>query len=178
MLKISKNIINCKTFDELKTYFSAEKNYGVIIRGASGSGKTTLARCFGKTGIAPYFEADMYFMHFNPDTMEMSYVWDRNQLNDAHAFCTTNMVYHMRHKTPMVIVSNTTCAKEHLEALITKIKAENYIPVVITCRNDFGNTHNVPDYAITRQKEQIKQSQAYENELADSGIMVINYCQN
>lgn len=117
----------------------------ILIRGLPGSGKTTFAKRLMKIDSA-HFEADMYFID-----ADGKYIFDVNKLGAAHAWCqseTDNALYYKQN----VIVSNTFTTAKELKPYFEIAKKYGIIPIVLTCHNNFGSVHNVPEETLEKMK--------------------------
>jgi predicted kinase len=108
----------------------------VLIRGLPGSGKSTMAKVLKLVGYK-HFEADMFF-----DSTE-GYVFNRDKLKDAHAWClaSATMALFDGHD---VVVSNTFTQRWEMEPYL-KLSGS---PSIIVADGNFGSIHGVPPEAI------------------------------
>lgn len=122
-----------------------------LIRGTSGSGKSKFAENLSFSMKACWFEADMYYGE--------NYDWSPEKLAGAHANCLEATRTAMIHgKT--IVVSNTFCKEKDLQQYIELAKQHNYLYTVLVVENRSNtvNVHNVPEAALKRQANQLKQS--------------------
>lgn len=111
----------------------------VLIRGLPGSGKSTIAKSM--KGFI-HHEADMYF------SLSGSYNFDKTKLKEAHQWCqllTLNALEHGKN----VVVANTFVQRWELAPYLSM--AEDI--EILEAEGDYGNTHNVPRFAIQRMRE-------------------------
>ena len=127
----------------------------ILIRGVSGSGKTTLAH---KLKLSPddhhVYAADDYFYD-----CDGSYHFDPHFLGEAHTACLSKTMEAMRQEADRVIVHNTFTRNSEMEPYNVWAKRYGYTICVIRMENDFGNTHNVPEQALKRQKERFEDNE-------------------
>jgi len=127
----------------------------ILIRGVSGSGKTRLADLIrsDRTAGQGYMSisADMYFT--NQETGE--YNFDPSKLPEAHAKCLSIVAESMILKLEVIIVHNTFTEEWEMKKYIDYAKEHGYTvtTLVVENRHESKSIHNVPDEAITRQKE-------------------------
>lgn len=120
----------------------------LIIRGIPGSGKSTLAkRLIDRRFIRGWFETDMYFMDINGE-----YKFDREKLGDARRFCERYTDRELQNKNSIVI-SNTFTRMCEIEPYIALAKKHNVPIMVIECKGNYRNVHEVPDETIQLMKE-------------------------
>ena len=121
-----------------------------LIRGVSGSGKSTLA-----TALLDYFpnavayEADMYWYDDYGN-----YVFDQTKLHLAHKWCEASVRAALENGND-VIVSNTFTRLSEMKYYYKLAKELGVALNIITCQADFGNTHNVPETTLDKQRERM-----------------------
>lgn len=116
----------------------------VLIRGLPGSGKSTLAK-----SMAPHYEhieADMYFVQ-----PYVGYVFDRNKLTEAHAWCQHSARIMLSHGKN-VVVSNTFTQKWEMHIYLEMAQKIGAKVRIIEANGDFENIHGVPVEAIERMR--------------------------
>jgi tRNA uridine 5-carbamoylmethylation protein Kti12 len=129
-----------------------------ILRGVPGNGKSTLAETlsympenFNKSVICC---ADDYFMK------DGKYVFNQNEIGNAHAFCKRKFNEAIANKVEYVIVANTSTKASDVN-YYRNIAIENrYICYVLTVENwhDGKNEHNVPEDVLVKMRDQLKNS--------------------
>ena len=121
------------------------KNKLILVRGVPGSGKSTLAKLLANTQDVDHFEADMYF----ESTGVYKYVPEEIHL--AHRWCQEETEYSLDIGRT-VVVSNTFTTIRELRPYFEIADKFGIVPQVITCQNDYGNIHSVPDEVMTKMK--------------------------
>lgn len=116
----------------------------IILRGWPGSGKSTLAKKFPER---KHFEADMFFIGANG-----KYKWDGRKIKDAHAWCQNSVTESLLNgfKT---IVSNTFVKIQDLLFYTEFCQTFSYTFIIIECKGDFENVHDVPEDKVKAMKE-------------------------
>lgn len=131
----------------------------ILIRGVSGSGKSTLAAQFVDQWTT-LISADDYFTDENGN-----YNWKPELLPKAHDWClntTRKFLQDVYYDT--VVVHNTFTTQKHLQPYLDLKEGLkdvlNLTIHVITVENHHGgvNVHDVPEHALKRQSEQLRQS--------------------
>lgn len=115
---------------------SMNKQNLILIRGLPGSGKST----FAKKKFPNYvkLEADDWFYN---DKKE--YVFDLNELQNAHNYCQITVEYNLR-KGKSVVVSNTFTRFWEMVPYFEMAKKYNVQCKVIEMKTQFHSIHNVP----------------------------------
>jgi predicted kinase len=113
----------------------------IVVRGVSGSGKSTLAKSYGILHV----ESDMYFMRNG------IYDWSGEGLQAAHRWCSETVEYAMKFGLD-VVVSNTFCRIWEFANYLELAEQYGYDVKVVVCRNNYGNTHGVPDASLEKMK--------------------------
>lgn len=119
----------------------------ILIRGLPGSGKSTLARTLTKAGYYHY-EADQFFEMAGSGT----YTFDPAKLQAAHAWCLNAARYRVEWGDP-VVISNTFSRRWELQPYLDLAKEFDIQPLLIECKNQFQNIHNVPPETIQKMKD-------------------------
>jgi|TARA_Y100000401_G_C8162977_1_gene145199 predicted kinase len=116
-----------------------------LIRGLPGSGKSTLAN---KLAPEASFEADQYFTNNNGE-----YNYDQSKIDSAHHVCQkwTECAMVIGHED--IAVANTFTQMWEMTVYFELAEKHGYTVNVIECKNNFGSTHDVPEYAIDRMAE-------------------------
>jgi MoxR-like ATPase len=122
-----------------------------IIRGLPGSGKTTLAESLATpygtatTGapLPAMFAADDFFT-----AEDGTYTFRPEHIADAHGECQANVRRAMRDGCDRIAVHNTFTQAWEAEPYRNLAAEFGYSVFVLTCENDFGNIHEVPETAI------------------------------
>lgn len=119
-----------------------------LIRGVSGSGKSTFAFEISQAMDIDYVEADAFCYNDKDE-----YDWQPSKLKVNHKKCQEYAVKKLENGES-VIVSNTTTTLKELN--IYKDIAEKYdakfVSLVVENYHHTGNTHNVPDNVLEKQK--------------------------
>ena len=116
-----------------------------IIRGLPGSGKSTLAN---KLAPEASFEADQYFTNKNGE-----YNYDQSKIGKAHKQCQKKTKRAMKSGHSDIAVANTFTQIWEMVPYFLLAGKHDYMINVIECQNEFGSTHDVPEYAIDRMAE-------------------------
>jgi predicted kinase len=118
-----------------------------LIRGLPGSGKSTMAKKIMRTSpTADHWEADQYFENANGE-----YRFDVTRLHSAHNWC-QNQTYRSMKVGRTVIVSNTFTTQSEMKPYFEMAAAFGYKVVVLTCKSQFKNVHDVPQEAMARMR--------------------------
>jgi predicted kinase len=128
----------------------------IILSGVSGAGKSTFADIIAagrdQWHQVKIFSTDDFFM------VNGEYKFDGSKLPLFHDLC------HMMVEDAMdvdhvdtIIVANTFTEEEHIQPYIDLAEKYEYNVIINTVENWHGSksVHNVPDYAIERQKAQL-----------------------
>lgn len=112
-----------------------------LIRGVPGSGKSSL----GET-LCPglCFSADQYFER------DGQYMWVGSQIPNAHHDCQQRTLEAMKQGHGQIAVANTFMAVKDMAVYKLYAAKHGYTVFVLTCENDFGNVHGVPEDAVAR----------------------------
>ena len=144
-----------------------------IIRGLPGSGKSTLAN---KLAPEASFEADQYFTNNNGE-----YNYDQSKIDSAHHVCQkwTECAMVIGHED--IAVANTFTQMWEMTVYFELADKHGYTVNVIECKNNFGSTHDVPEYAIDRMAERWETfdrifQRAAKHEQANVGVSSIPIC--
>lgn len=118
-----------------------------IVRGLPGSGKSTFAQklCSINADDIIHLEADEFFMRNG------KYEFELEKLSLAHDWCRTQTGYWLNQHRH-VVVANTFTTKDEIEPYLNMARAFGSKWEIITCDNNFGNVHNVPDEIIEKMK--------------------------
>ncbi len=120
----------------------------ILIRGPSGSGKSTLAKLLAEDGDV-ICEADQFYM------INEEYKFNIKLIGDAHKWCQSKVAYNLlRGKT--VFVSNTSIYERDIHCYNDIADRYDARFSVISCINDFGSVHNVPEEVLENQREKYK----------------------
>ena len=143
------------------------------IRGLPGSGKSTLAN---KLAPEASFEADQYFTN-----NEGEYNYDQSKIDSAHHVCQkwTECAMVIGHED--IAVANTFTQMWEMTVYFELAEKHGYTVNVIECKNNFGSTHDVPEYAIDRMAERWETfdrifQRAAKHEQANVGVSSIPIC--
>jgi len=123
----------------------------ILVRGVSGSGKTTLANTIAR-GIFPVYSADNYFM------VGDEYKFDATRLRDAHADCNSKTEISMINGVATIIVANTFTREWEMSSYVDLAEKHGYIvhSIIVENRHGGANVHDVPDHALTAQKDRFE----------------------
>ena len=139
----------------------------ILIRGVSGSGKSTFADLIGYLAsnlhdhIAEQeihqvrVSADDYFTDTNGN-----YDFNPADLPKAHAYCQQIVDMSMKQAkigwgASIILVHNTFTTEREMEPYFEMAKEYGYkvTTIIMENRHESNSIHNVPDYAIERQKD-------------------------
>ena len=128
----------------------------IILSGVSGAGKSTFADIIAsgrdQWHQVPIFSTDDHFM------VNGEYKFDVTKLPLYHSLCQDDVKEAMEDFTvDDIIVANTFTEEEHIQPYIDLAEEYEYNVIINTVENWHGSksVHNVPDYAIERQKAQL-----------------------
>jgi predicted kinase len=128
----------------------------IILSGVSGAGKSTFADIIAagrdQWHQVKIFSTDDYFM------VNGEYKFDSTKLPLYHSFCQDDVMEAMGDLTvDDIIVANTFTVEEHIQSYIALAEEYEYNVIINTVENwhESKSVHNVPDYAIERQKTQL-----------------------
>lgn len=122
----------------------------ILVRGLCGSGKSTLAKkILGNGFLKAHFEADMYFMG------PMGYNWVAAEVGKAHTWCQNETRTQLINGID-VVVSNTFTIISELRPYFEIAQSCGIVPQVITCQNEYGNVHNVPQETLDKMKKRFQ----------------------
>ena len=129
-----------------------------ILRGVSGSGRSTLAKnlidLLDSKYIGTICEADEFFIK------DGEYKFYPEGLAQAHNYCRRKFDSAVINEHNLIIISNTNASEKEFSYYLDKAKANGYYVAVMITENRHGGTnlHNVPEEALMRQQEKIKNS--------------------
>lgn len=128
----------------------------ILIRGASGSGKTDTAEWLSYGYMQSGYTvrkvaADDYFVNSNG-----VYEFDGRRLRYAHEWCYSSVWIAMTDHLDVIIVHNTFTQGWEMDKYKEAASERGYDVCVMLMENDFGNTHNVPDEIVKKQRERIE----------------------
>ncbi len=114
-----------------------------IIRGLPGSGKSTLAKSIN----AEHVETDMYFYD-----RQGNYKFNPDELTAAHQWC-EQTVQQLLREGHDVVVSNTFVQYWEMKPYIELARKLNVDLEVITCEENYMNTHGVDKETIEKMRK-------------------------
>tara|TARA_Y100000817_G_C16795214_1_gene517028 strand:- start:531 stop:947 length:417 start_codon:yes stop_codon:yes gene_type:complete len=130
----------------------------ILVRGVSGSGKTTFANLiYGITNTAVMnvtaLSADDYFTD-----EKGNYNFNASQLGFAHHSCQTKAKQAMENDVELILVHNTFTEEWEMEEYFNLADKYGYnvSSIVVENRHGSKSVHNVPESAITRQKDRFE----------------------
>ena len=126
----------------------------IILRGTQNSGKSTVAKMFGENSIICC--ADDYFT----DNWG-NYNFDPNLLGVAHRKCQEKFINALNDSDiDTIVVSNTNAKQKDFQFYIDEAEKHDIIvfSLVVERRHNNLNNHNVPQEAIDRCEQNIKNS--------------------
>lgn len=111
----------------------------IVFRGLPGSGKSTLAKSYVARDPEnrSYYEMDMFFTD-----EDGNYKFDGNQIKDAVKWCQDKVTEDFL-AGKQVIVSNTHTRNFEFDYYIGLAKDNGVDCIVVECKNNFVNTHEV-----------------------------------
>ncbi|RKZ78819.1 MAG: hypothetical protein DRQ35_05335 [Gammaproteobacteria bacterium] len=118
----------------------------ILIRGLSGSGKSTLAEHLAEFYKDIHLETDQWFTNDSG-----LYTFLPSMLGENHQACLDNTKA-MLDTGQDVIVSNTFSKLWEIQKYVDLL-GEQHRLTIYECKNEFGNTHNVPDAVILNMAE-------------------------
>lgn len=119
----------------------------IIIRGLPGSGKSTLAKQMVKNGsVDSHYEADMFFM------IDGKYQFNPAKLKYAHEWCFESVRHALLTREENVVVSNTFTQLWEAERYIAMAQMEGIPVVIITCSDEYGSIHGIPEEAMDKMR--------------------------
>lgn len=122
-----------------------------IVRGLPGSGKSTLAKKMVKDGAADvHYEADMFFM------INGKYQFNPAKLRYAHEWCFEAVRHALMTREQNVVVSNTFTQKWEAEKYITLAVMSGIDVEIITCTENYGSIHDVPEDAMVKMRDRFE----------------------
>lgn len=129
----------------------------LLLRASSGAGKSTFANYISSINLGRTIVccADDYFTD-----KEGNYNFRASELSVAHKECQRKFCEALERNEELVIVANTNTTERELNFYIDKCKqyGYTYFSIVIENRNDTKNVHNVPDEALKRQENNLRNS--------------------
>lgn len=129
----------------------------ILLRGVSGSGKSTWTKTNHPNAVV--CSADDFFI----DRKTGEYKWDGNKLPVAHRVCQNKFARALKNGAETIVVDNTFTKIRDMEWYYETAKTAGYEIEVVEMRKPLElvlgrNTHNVPDFAVERMDQQIKQN--------------------
>ena len=118
----------------------------VLIRGLPGSSKSTFAEELTQyKSYSIHLEADQFFIE------DGIYTWEASKVGAAHRWCQDETKLALQEKYD-VVVSNTFTTISELRPYFEIARSFGIVPNVITCQNEFGNVHYVPQTTLDKMK--------------------------
>ncbi len=133
----------------------------ILVRGASGSGKTTFVGLMqfmaSAKGIEPDFIENFCADHYFYD-QKGNYNFDPSKLGMAHQKCQIKTETAMLAAIPFIFVDNTFTKKWEMQPYFDLAEKHDYkiTTIVVENRHESCSIHNVPEIALTRQKERFE----------------------
>lgn len=129
----------------------------IFLRGPSGSGKSTWTKKNYPNAVV--CSADDFFI----DQKTGEYKWDGDKLMIAHNVCQAKFKKALMNKEPVVVVDNTMVKIRDMEWYYETATKLGYDVEVVEFRKPLStilgrNTHNVPDFAVERMYQTMKQN--------------------
>ena len=118
----------------------------ILIRGLSGSGKSTLAEHLAEFYKDAHLETDQWFTNASG-----LYTFLPSMLGDNHKACLDETKL-LLDSGQDVIVSNTFSKLWEIQKYADLVKDKHNL-TIYECKNEFGNTHNVPEEVILNMAE-------------------------
>ena len=113
-----------------------------VIRGLPGCGKSTYA----KTLNVFHLEADAYCMR------DSKYQWKPETVKRSHEFI-QSLARQIMNEGSDLVVSNTFTTHKEMTPYIEMANEFGYKIKVISCKGNFGNTHDVPEETLVKMAE-------------------------
>jgi len=125
----------------------------ILLRGLPGSGKSTLAKMLVGNKDYCHIEADMYFIDW-----EGNYKFNPLQINDAHAWCQSEIEFIMSYGHSTAVVSNTFTQEWEMEAYYELAEKYGYRVTSLIVENRHGgvNMHGVPEDKVELMKKRFE----------------------
>ena len=119
-----------------------------IVRGIPGSGKSTIAKKLLEEGkVDTHWETDMFFI-----TQDGVYMFDRNQVSDAHRKCQEKVCQDLT-SGKNVVVSNTFVKIWEMQYYLDLVKSLNAELEIIRATGCFNNIHGVSSEVVERMTQ-------------------------
>ncbi len=133
----------------------------IILRGVSGNGKTSFTRMLywmisDSEGTTHQFcSTDDYFTDY-----QGNYNFDVTKLGEAHLKCQEIFENACKADVNLVVCANTNTRESDVNTYKTIAEKYGYTVFVMTLENWHGgkNIHNVPEAALEKQRNQLKNS--------------------
>mgnify|MGYP000890152461 CR=1 FL=1 len=127
----------------------------IILRGVSGSGKSSVAeylRSLCPSGECIVCTADDYFYK------DGKYDFRAEELRLAHNSCFEKFRDAVDGRAPLVICANTNTKPSEFDKYVDYAKENGYIVISLIAENRHGgkSAHNVPDFAIKKQENNLR----------------------
>jgi len=131
-----------------------------LIRGVSGAGKSTLAMQLAKKEIAAdYFFERKQWSDNKGWIGNGDYDFDPKLLSFAHGWC-KSMVKAWMQESDDIAVHNTFTTVKEIEPYLELAKENGFRVISMVVENRHGNSsvHSVPEEALSRQENRLKNS--------------------
>ena len=139
----------------------------VLLRGVSGCGKSTVAKWLANLAFEVNVGdkandsydyvccADDYYIE-----KYGSYKWNPQEISHAHAYCREKFMRNIMADNGLIVVANTNTKESDFKYYIDKAKQNGYAIFSLVVENRHGGTneHNVPEVALDKQEQAIKNS--------------------
>ena len=136
----------------------------ILIRGCSNSGKSSFANLIFDIFTAEFPVPNEYCVICTADdyfTEDGKYNFDAKQLGAAHFYCRNKFKKALEENIELVILANTSSTEKELSYYIENAQVFGYklFSIVMEKRFEGGdNGHNVPEFSLSRQEQNIKNS--------------------
>lgn len=126
----------------------------VILRGVPGAGKSTFAELIAGGNTDIICCADDYFMK------DGKYMWNRNEIGNAHAACREKCAALIEKSAPLIVVANTNVKDSEFSDYIKMGEDAGYkvFTVIVENRHGNRNVHNVSGDTVDQMRRKFSVS--------------------